>query len=157
MPPRTHAIQERVLDWILVANAARARTFRRDPENGAMRHAADYVHPASRLKGSALDTDRPGQARKSGASTAFAPHTDAHEREHERFARELAAVLESAAQAHEAPVLVVIASNPFLGELKSHLGEATRRLLKTTIALDLTAYHGADLERRVTAALRAAV
>jgi hypothetical protein len=41
--------------------------------------------------------------------------------------------------------------------LKVHLGPATLRLLQAAVALDLTAYEGAELERRVAQALPAAV
>ena len=145
------------LDWVVVANAARARFFERDPENKAMRELSSFVHPQSRLKGQALGHDRPGKAQKgSTASTAFPPHTDLHQKEHAEFAHELAQRLEEAALAHSYPRLSIMASNPFLGELKAQLGAATHRLLQATVALDLTAYEGTELEHRVAQALQAA-
>ena len=49
---KTHAISPApALDWVLIANAARARCFVRDADNGAMREERSFVHPASRLKG----------------------------------------------------------------------------------------------------------
>ncbi|MDP2005621.1 MAG: host attachment protein [Rubrivivax sp.] len=145
--------RQSALDWIVVANAARARVFERDDENQALREIADCVHTASRQPGAALTHDRPGQARKSQASTAFAPHTAPLEREHERFAREVAKLLEDAALSHRMPALVLLASNPFLGELKAQLGDAARKLLKGSAPVDLTLYQHADLEHRVTRAL----
>ncbi len=142
------------LGWVLVANAARARSFVRDPDNHAMRELSAFVHPASRLKGQALAGDRGGMVRKSAASTQFAPHTDVHEKEHTQFARELAAHLEEAALAHRYPRIDLIASNAFLGELRAHLGPATTHLLRAGVPLDLTSYEGADLQHRVTQALR---
>ncbi|MBE0549153.1 MAG: host attachment protein, partial [Rubrivivax sp.] len=144
------------LDWVLVANAARARVFERDPENNAMRELASFVHPQSRLKGQALDRDRPGKAHKGVASTAFPPHTDPHQKEHAEFGRELAERLEEAALAHRYPRLTILASNPFLGELKAQLGAATQKLLQAAVALDLTPHDGAELEHRVAQALQAA-
>jgi len=145
------------LEWVVVANAARARFFERDPENKAMRELSSFVHPQSRQKGQALDRDRPGKAQKgSTASTAFPPHTDLHQKEHSDFARELAQSLDEAALAHRYPRLAVIASNPFLGELKAQLGAATHKLLQAAVALDLTAYEGAELEQRVAQALQGA-
>lgn len=141
------------LDWVVVANAARARIFERDDENQALREMADHVHTPSRQKAAELETDRPGKAHKGEASTAFAPHTDPREREHQRFAHELAQVLEEAALAHRMPGLVLLASNPFLGELKAELGDATRRLLKHSAPVDLTSYQHAELEARVTRAI----
>ena len=144
------------LEWVVVANAARARFFERDAENQAMRELASFVHPQSRLKGQALGHDRPGKAHKGTASTAFPPHTDLHQKEHAEFAHELAQHLEEAALAHRYPRLAILASNPFLGELKAQLGAATHRLLQATVALDLTPHEGADLEQRVAHALHAA-
>lgn len=142
------------LPWVVVANAARARIFERDAENNAMREIASRVHAASRLKGAELATDRPGRARKGVASTAFEPHTLPREREQTRFAHELASELEQAALAHRLPGWALLASNPFLGELRSALGPAARRLLNISVALDLTALQGGELEHRVEEALR---
>ncbi|MDP1647223.1 MAG: host attachment protein [Rubrivivax sp.] len=144
------------LDWVLVANAARARVFERDPENNAMRELSSFVHPQSRQKGQALGRDRPGKAQKgSTASTAFPPHTDLHQKEHAEFAHELAQHLEEAALAHRYPRVALVASSPFLGELKAQLGAAAKKLLQAAVALDLTSYEGADLEHRVAQALQA--
>lgn len=141
------------LDWVVVANAARARCFERDPDNNALRELADFVHPQSRLKGRALDDDRGGHAIKGDASTQYAPHTDSHTKEHEHFAREIAAFLEEGAIVHRFERLWVIASSAFLGELRSHLREHARGLLHAGVARDLTAYAGAELEHRVAQAL----
>lgn len=141
------------LDWVVVANAARARIFERDDENHALREIADLVHTPSRQKASALAHDRPGHAHKGEASTAFAPHTDLREREHQRFACEVAQLLEDAALAQRMPGLVLLVSNPFFGELKAGLGDAARRLLKHSAPVDLTTYQHAELEQRVARAI----
>jgi protein required for attachment to host cells len=141
---------------VLVANASRARLFERDAENGAMRETASFVHPQARLKGQALGHDRPGHAHKGVASTAFPPHTDPHQKEHAVFARELAQRMEVLALTRRYPRLAVMASNPFLGELNKELSGATRKILQVAVALDLTAYDGAELEHRVAEALQEA-
>lgn len=148
-----HGVKHAVPDWVLVANAARARCFARDPANGAMRELCAFVHPASRLPGSSLGGDRGGQVRKSAASTRFAPHTDPHKKELAAFAAELADHLEDAARQHRFPRVALIASAEFLGELRAQLGSGTRHLLAASAALDLTRCEGADLEHRVTQAL----
>lgn len=146
----------RALGWVVVANAARARIFERDDDNQALREIADRIHAPSRQKASELEADRPGKARKGEASTAFAPHTDPHDREHQRFAREVAQLLEEAALAHRMPGLVLLVSNPFLGELKAELGDATQRLLERCVPVDLTTCQHAELEERVTRAIGSA-
>jgi protein required for attachment to host cells len=140
-------------EWVMVANAARARCFERDPETSGLRELAGFVHAESRLKAAELGDDAPGHAFKSGATTAFEPHTPPHEREREQFARELAAHLEEAALAHRFDRLALIASNPFLGELRAQLGDAVRRCVIASHPRDLTGFTGEDLERRVTEAM----
>lgn len=144
------------LDAVLVANASRARLFDRDAENGAMRETASFVHPQSRMKGQALGHDRPGHAHKGVASTAFPPHTDPHQKEAAAFARELAQRLGVMAQTRRYSRLVLLASNPFLGDLNKELDGATRKLLQASVAVDLTTFDGAELEHRVAEALQEA-
>jgi protein required for attachment to host cells len=153
--PRTSYLRPRVhLGWVLIANSARARSFVRDEENHAMRELCSFVHPESRQKGVALQADRGGKIQKSaGASSQFSPATDPHRKEHTQFARELAQYLEEAALAHRFPEVSLIASKAFLGELRLHLGPATRQLLRFCIASDLTSLEGSELEHRVTQAL----
>lgn len=154
MSPRPQPPHPPALDWVLVANAARARCFARDPDNNALKELDAFVHPASRLKGSNLDTQRPGQVRKSAAAAGLRPHTDPHRKEHAVFARELADHLEAAALAHRFPRVALIASRDFLGELRAQLGTSTQRLLAAEVGLDLTTVEGAELEQRVAQALR---
>ena len=56
-PARTTAPS---LDWVLVANRARARLFVRDADNGALREVSDHVHPGSRMTGAELGDERAG-------------------------------------------------------------------------------------------------
>ena len=141
------------LEGVLVANAARARLFVRDPENRAMREVASFVHPRARMKASTLGHDRPGQAIKGAARTAYEPHTDPHQKELAEFARELMQRLEEEALQRRFPRVAILASKPFLGELKAHMGPTTGRLLAAAVALDLTEYVNGNLERRVAQAL----
>ena len=142
-------------NWVVVANAARARVLEETGEPGVYTHLADLVHPASRQKGLALDSDRPGHVVSLGhntGSSAYQPRTDAREREHEQFAREVAATLNQGVAAGRCAGLVLVASNPFLGHLKAHLGEqAGKRLLKT-LASDYTTLPDAEIAQRLSTA-----
>lgn len=142
-------------EWVVLANAARARLLERDPETGALREFESFVHPASRLGGHELADDRPGQAFKGQARTAFQPRQTPHEKEEAAFAHELAKRLDAAAMALQFGRLVLLASNPFLGRLHAALGPAARQLVAAA-AVDLTGYADRELEERVTAALAAA-
>ncbi len=148
--PRRSTRHPALREWVLLANAARARLFDRDPENGAMRELAAFVNPLGRAKGSELADERPGQAMKGQAHTQFQPHTLPQEREHLRFAHELAQRLEEAALKHRMGRLALVVSDPFLGLLRSELGDATRALLGRQVARDLTMLKHSELEARVT-------
>ena len=138
------------LDWLVVANAARARVYERDAVQGAMRERLSQVHEAGRAKGAELGRGRPGRVRKGVMSTAFESHTDPRERERARFARALAEALEREAAGHRMAGLVLLASNPFLGEIRAALGPAARAVLKGAWPVDLTGLQGAELEHRVS-------
>jgi protein required for attachment to host cells len=144
---------ENRLDWVLLANASRARLFERDAENGAMRELAAFVHPASRVKGSALGHDRPGHAAKGVMGTNFEPVTSLKEREKQHFAQQLAEHVEAAALDARMLRWMLIASSPFLGRLRAVLGSAAAARLAQFVDRDLSRWQGAELERRVAALL----
>lgn len=143
--------------WIVLANSARARILQREL-GGHLHELADLVHPQSREKGSELTSDREGHAQKAHgdrghAGTEFEPRTDPRHKEHEIFAAEVSRYLEDAILQHRCPGLALFASDPFLGELKSHLSAATARAVSVAIPHDLTSFSGPELARRVTDAL----
>lgn len=142
-------------NWVVVANAARARVLEETGQPGVYVHRADLVHPASRQKGMALGSDRPGHVESLGhntGSSAYQPRTDPRQREHKHFAHELAATLNQGVAAGQCAGLVLVASNPFLGELKAQLDEqATKRLLRT-VASDFTTLGDDEVARRLSAA-----
>ncbi|MBL8324955.1 MAG: host attachment protein [Rubrivivax sp.] len=144
-PPR----DER-LHWVLLANAARARLFERDHDNGALRELESFVHPDSRLKASATEHDRAGQGAHGAGRAHFEPPTSPREREQQHFAEQLAHLLDDAARGDHMPGFALIASSPFLGRLRSTLGTAAAARLTFHADRDLTAFVGRELELRVS-------
>jgi protein required for attachment to host cells len=142
-------------NWWVIANAARARVLEETDKPGCFRHVADLVHPPSRMKGERLRSDRPGHVEGTGhglGSASFLPRTDPRVREHERFSRAVAqTVNDGVAQGHCAG-LTLVASDPFLGQIKSHLSAQATKLLLRTVSSDYTSVPDADLARRVRAA-----
>ena len=139
-------------NWLVVANASRARVLEESDKPGSYVHVADLVHPQSRQKGVDLASDRPGHAHAEGAGhsgTSFAPHTDPRQREHDRFAREVAQRLDAGVAAHRCAGLVLVASSPFLGHLKAHLGEQARKAVVRTLDADYTALDERELAVRL--------
>lgn len=137
-------------DWILIANATRARLLERG--RGCPLVVIDsFEHPQGRSKTSELADDRAGQGKTDhgfgGAS--YPPRVGAKEKEHLRFARELAGYLETRAQQGIFHSLQLFASNPFLGELKAQLGPATNPLLRASHDVDLTSVGLVELDHRI--------
>lgn len=143
-------------NWLVVANASRARVLEETGERGAYLHRADLVHPQSRQKGIELGTDRAGHMEGSSqglAGTAYAPRTDVRDREHDRFAQEVAAALNDAVAQGQCAGLVVVASNPFLGQLKAHLNERAHAAVLRTVPNDYTSLSDTEIARRLAAPL----
>lgn len=140
-------------NWLVVANASRARVLEDDGEGGYT-HCADLSHPASRQKGIELGHDRPGHVEGTGhglGSASYEPRMDPREREHDRFARELARYLGDGVAAGRCAGLVLVASNPFLGHLMEHLHTQARKAVLRAVPSDLTALDDRELAQRFAA------
>jgi protein required for attachment to host cells len=141
-------------NWLVVANSARARVLEEADKHGAYVHRADLVHPESRQKGVDLGSDRAGHAEGGGfgqAGAAYEPRTDVRDREHDRFAQEVAAMLNAGIAGGQCAGLVLVASNPFLGHLKAHLSEQAQRAVLRTVPSDYTTLNTAELAQRLGA------
>jgi protein required for attachment to host cells len=143
-------------NWTVVGNGARARVLEESDRVGRYTHVADLVHPQSRQKGidlaDAHGGDRPGHFVGPGhgpGSSSYAPRTDPREREHERFAHEVAQVLNQGVAGGRCAGLTLVASDPFLGELKAHLSVQARKLLLRTVSSDCTLLRDEEVARRL--------
>lgn len=143
---------------IVVANAAHARLFTRETDRDPLVPLPELAHPASRQASGALAADHAGHQRSDDrpGGVSFAAHTDPHRKEHLAFAQELADRIEQAVAHDGARQLVVLASSPFLGELKARLGHASRAALRAAIDRDLTHVGLTELEQRVAHELQPA-
>jgi protein required for attachment to host cells len=140
-------------NWLVVANSARARVLEETDKPGVYRHVADLVHPESRQKGVDLAADGPGhyvEATGTGSS-AYQPRTDVREREHDRFAQEVAALLNKGVASSQCAGLILVASNPFLGELKGHLGTQATKAVLHTVPSDYTTLRDEEIAHRLSA------
>lgn len=137
-------------EWILVANASRARLLQRAGSEPA-RVMATFEHPPSRQHAHVLSDDLSGRAQsdQGDGARAMTPRMDAQHKEHLRFAQELARHLEEGARQNAFSALVLFAGPPFLGMLREALGEASRRHLVASVPVDLTHVGEAELERRI--------
>ena len=137
-------------EWILIANATHARLLQREQASSIV-VIQSFEHPQGRTKTSDLVDDRAGQCKTdhSFGGASYPPRLEAKDKEHLRFARELAKYLEHQAQQGNFHSLTLFASSPFLGEVKAQLGKATARLLTATHDVDLTSVGLVELDQRV--------
>jgi protein required for attachment to host cells len=139
-------------NWLVIANASRARVLEESDTLGQYRHVADLVHPESRQKGTDLGTDRPGHVMGAGhglGGTSYELRTDPKEREHDRFAREVASAVNDGVADGRCAGITLVASDPFLGHLKAHLNNGARRLLLRSVAADYTTLPDAEALQRL--------
>jgi protein required for attachment to host cells len=143
-------------NWFVIANSARARVLEEGDRPGTFVHVADLVHPQSRQKGVDLadagSGDRPGHIEGTGhglGSASYQPHTDPRERERDRFAREVAAAINDGVAGGRCAGLVLVAVDPFLGQVKARLSAQSRKLLLRTVASDYTLLREDELVRRL--------
>ena len=138
-------------NWLVLANASRARVLElRD--GGGWTHVADLTHTASRIKGSDLGDDRPGHVEGTGhglGSASYQPRTDPHTHEHDRFAREVADVLNRGVAQQRCAGIVLCASNPFLGLVKAHLHLRAANALVRAVPSDYTSLSDEEAARQV--------
>ena len=139
-------------NWLVICNAARARVLEEGDVPGRYRHVADLVHPQSRMKGVQLDDDRPGHVEGTGhglGSASYRPRTGPREREHDRFAREVAMSINDGVANGRCGGITLVASDPFLGRVKSHLGEQSTKLLLRNVVSDFTMLGDEEVLRRL--------
>jgi protein required for attachment to host cells len=144
--------------WILIADAQHARCFERHSPS-TLTELTGFVYPHPKLTdvdqgGDLTGAAGKGHGRTGHAGTQFEPHTEAHAKERKDFARHMAEYINRGVAEQQCNSLVLIASSPMLGELKTHLSSAATQVLHRCIARDLTHYQGAELQERVKHALQ---
>lgn len=126
--------------WVLAADRSEARLFVRDKAHAPLQEVQDFLHPEGRMLAQELEADRPGRVFAShgyGQSDAE-PATDSDTREAQRFARELAGILERASGLNEFDSLSIVAEPSFLGMLRAELGKNTQARVQFEVASHLT-------------------
>jgi protein required for attachment to host cells len=137
--------------WILVADGSRGRLFEKAHADAPLEPLQAWVHPPSRLRAESLAYDQLGRASKGAGAVPFAPRTSLKQREHQRFAQELARHLADGVSAGRCGSLVLIASNSMLGAIRQHLTTQATKRVGWSAPVDLTPYAGRELEARIDA------
>jgi protein required for attachment to host cells len=131
--------------WLIVANASQATLYETESKPKTLKLLKEFLHPASRAKGSELASDRPGhfqaEARGMEGTThgSFNEPIDPKSYEQERFAIELAGELEAGRTANSYKNLIIVASPHFHGLLNKHLNEHVAGMVSRHVEKDYTA------------------
>lgn len=113
--------------WVVVADSARARIFRREARWQALHEHSDLAHPESRLHDGDLKTGGRGEQHESTNRSAHSsdPSVNPSEKQAEDFARDVAHTLHSGRNRGDFEKLVLVAPPSFLGRLRLKLDHST--------------------------------
>lgn len=127
-----------MVQYVLVADAARARLFRWSDES-ELEQVGCWTHPESRLQNRELLSDGPARNQAfPGGPRSTADPPDAHRVEAVRFARQLAETLRDGRVHGTYDHLVIVAPPKFLGMLRDALDAPTAKLIRVSLANDFT-------------------
>ena len=138
--------------WILVANASHARVFERTSFTEPLVELTDWLHPESRM--AASETERAPLGHSAAGRAGLTPRSDLKQLHRSEFAKTLAKYFHEAVLNHRVNALAVFASNPFMGELLSHLDASVQHTLVAKHVLDLTALNVTELDKRLRTEFR---
>ncbi|HEY1385631.1 MAG TPA: host attachment protein [Dongiaceae bacterium] len=147
---------KKTVTYILVADGARARLYANhgvgkglQPVSGAT-HRADLHHHDREIL-----SDKPGRAYSSVGEgrSAMEPQTEWHRFEKHKFAREMARVLDAAAANKAFDRLILIAPPATLGDLRTELSDATRKMVTAELPKDLTRHAEQELPQHLGSVL----
>lgn len=130
-----------VKTWVLVADGARARFLAHAGPAAGLEPVLAEEDPNSRLPTRDLGADKPGRTQErvaDGSRHAMAPRVDWHDFEKHLFAKEVAKILDQAAQKQVFDRLVLVAPPKTLGGLRAALGKAALEKVTAEIGKDLT-------------------
>lgn len=136
---------------IVVADSREARLFTRQGDHDPLTPLST-LHPAGDMSGDREDKRRHGghmQSDHRPGGVAVSPRMDPLRKRHMAFAHRIAEYIDNAVDDGSCDELVVAASCPFLGELRSVLSSKAKKRLTADIDLDLMAFGLSELERRL--------
>ncbi|MEO5335989.1 MAG: host attachment protein [Magnetospirillum sp. WYHS-4] len=125
--------------WFLIADGSRARVVVNEGPGKGVRPAMDHEFATSSAPSREWGADRPGRAGgPGGTGHAKEPRIDLHDFAKERFAAEMAAMLDEAAGRRAYDRLILVAPPKVLGNLRSALKNGARERIAGELSKDLT-------------------
>ncbi|MDN8618089.1 host attachment protein [Variovorax ginsengisoli] len=140
--------------WFVVADQGRARVLERAKPRAPLQELQDLRDELALLPGAELRRDAKGRLygrgeRFMGHTTE--PKTEPHRKEAQRFARQIAHLLEQACNERRYDRLLIAAAPAFLGVLRQELPERVRKVLAGELDQDLVNLDVHQLEQRLHA------
>ena len=136
--------------WILLADAASARLYVSSERPGDWTLLRQLEHAESRMRPSELLSDKPGRVKQStGSRAALEAPTPRKKVEAERFARELAQVLDEGVVSGGCERLVLVAPPAFLGILRDKLPPRVAARVSDVIEKDYLHLDQPTLKKRL--------
>lgn len=143
--------------WIVIADGMHARILRQDAPGGNLvpALAEEMIDPAVHGFARDLKSDHPGRAfdTGSGARHAMEPRHDPHVQQKQRFAKQVAELINAAAGRNEFGKLILVAPPKTLGELRTDLDERARKRVSGELDRDLIRTPMAELRTHLKGVL----
>lgn len=130
--------------WVVTANGSRALLYEWPALAEPLSEIECVLNPDNRLQDRELSAGSVGQS--IAGRSALDPRMLPKDHSRDEFARRVAHKLDDGRKHDRFNELVVVASNPFLGELLARLTAETRDLLAVSYPIDVTALPRRELE-----------
>ncbi len=137
--------------WVVVANGSRARFFRAEKSNGELVELAGMEAPEVRAHETKLTTDLPGETFDSHGQGrhAYSTGEELKKEAMRRFAKDVAARINRAAQEDRFERLYLASSPTMLGMLREYLEPAAEEKLRELYHKDWTLLKPHELRARL--------
>jgi protein required for attachment to host cells len=136
---------------VVVADSTAARVFTAESTSSSLIEIETMAHPASRLHDRDITSDMPGKSKGGDGSGghAYQAETDPKEYEMTEFAKQVADYLDAARSTNQISELLLVASPAFLGELRTHLSEETKKSVVFELDKNLTHHSVEDIRKHL--------
>jgi len=137
--------------WLVVANGSSARILEVEKKN-SFSEVYSLNHEESKLGGTQLKSDGPGKTRDrfGGGRHAMEDKTSPKEVEMQRFALEIAHLLDDARKHNRFHRVYLVSSPHFLGLLQGSLSNNVKKLIVENFSKDLTTVDPSELNKHIT-------
>lgn len=140
-------------NWVLVADSVSARVYTQDSKHRfqPLNLIHELDHFESKKKNQDLSSDRSGSFQAGGMTGrgSFVPRSDPKMNEIDKFARELAELLEDGRLQNLYNQIIIFAAPHFYGTLNKHVTKRVKDLVKKAVQKDYMHYTEPQLREAI--------